>query len=200
VVSLMMAQRCDASIHAIELDEGSFVCTKVNFSKSPWSHRLSVSHGDATKPALLPTGFYDLVVCNPPYFSASMLSNNERKNLSRHQESLTPITLIDAFMDCSTEKGNLFIISTPEYVQEVISQGVLKGLWCKKTIDVYSKPGRAVIRQLLWMSKEKSALESTKFYIRKGDEENGDSNFDQAQTTNYSSAYRLALENYLLKI
>jgi|688.fasta_scaffold102337_2 tRNA1Val (adenine37-N6)-methyltransferase len=187
VVSLMLAQRCPASVFAIEIDEDSARVAANNFSKSRWKERLTLRQGDATQYQLESESKVDWVVCNPPYFSDSMLSEDERKNRGRHQQSLNPATLLESFIRLSHEKGKLFIISTPSYVQELMGLGMMKGLWCRNIIDLYSKPGKEAIRQLLWIQKENCMLSRESFFIR--DEKN-----------QYSIEYKNALKDFLLKV
>ena len=187
VVSLMMAQRCLASVLALEIDEESAKIAAHNFQQNPWKNRLELIKADATQYRPKQGEGADWVVCNPPYFSDSMLSEDERKNRGRHQQSLNPATLLESFIRLSHEKGKLFIISTPAYVQELMGLGMMKGLWSRNIIDLYSKPGKDPIRQLLWIQKENCMLSRESFFIR--DEKN-----------QYSVDYKNALKDFLLKV
>lgn len=187
VVSLMLAQRCHASVYAIEIDEDSARVASHNFLQSPWKERLELMQGDATECPMGIKANLDWVVCNPPYFSDSMLSEDERKNRGRHQQSLNPSTLLESFIRLSHEQGKLFIISTPVYVQEIMGLAMMRGLWCRKIIDLYSKPGKEAIRQLLWIQKENCLLERESFFIRN-------------EKNEYSNEYKNALKDFLLKV
>jgi tRNA1Val (adenine37-N6)-methyltransferase len=187
VIALMMAQRCEANITAVEIDEGSARVAKKNFKESKWNNRLQLIHSDATLVDYEKEKQFDWIICNPPYFSDSMLSVNERKNTGRHQDSLNPKSLMETFIKVSNEFGNLLIISTPNYIKELVAIGVMNGLWCQKIIDIYSKPGKEAIRQIGWLRQEQCAFLQETFFIR--DENN-----------QYSAEYKNALKDYLLNL
>jgi tRNA1Val (adenine37-N6)-methyltransferase len=88
LLSLMLAQRSDRiHVDAIEIDEDASLQAQTNAASSPWSNRVHVINGDATK--YLYSKQYDLVICNPPFFNDSLLSDSDSRNLARHTVSLS---------------------------------------------------------------------------------------------------------------
>ena len=93
LISIMLAQRSDAAITAIEPDLESFIQTAENVSRCKWNDRIKVEHTDLQK--FSPDqGKYDLIVTNPPYFSGSLKSPDLRKSATRHNDSLTTAELL----------------------------------------------------------------------------------------------------------
>ena len=66
ILSLMMAQKCNAKIDAVELDEKAHYQAKENFDNSPFAHQISCHHTDIQ--IFEPNKKYDIIICNPPYF------------------------------------------------------------------------------------------------------------------------------------
>ncbi len=88
LLSLMLAQRCPtAHISAIEIDEPAAAQAAINAQNSPWHQRIEVIHGNILEHT--PETPYDLIVCNPPFFTDSLKNNQHNKSLARHNVSLT---------------------------------------------------------------------------------------------------------------
>lgn len=86
VIALMLAQRCDAqTIDALELDDKAFEQAAVNFEESPWGDRLFCYHAHLYEFATEIDDEYDLIVCNPPFFSEEMSEDSRRLLRSRSQ-------------------------------------------------------------------------------------------------------------------
>lgn len=89
LLSLMMAQRNEnLQIESIEIDSDASAQCLDNFQNSPWSNRLRVECISFLEFIKKSTGSWDLIVCNPPYFQAGMLSDSESRNTARHAASL----------------------------------------------------------------------------------------------------------------
>lgn len=92
VIALICAQRSDATIEAIEIDEGSAEDARENFTKSPWADRLKIHLGDFLK--ITTSEKFDLIISNPPYFTHSLRASDPIRNAARHDDYLPS----DAFM------------------------------------------------------------------------------------------------------
>lgn len=95
LLSLMLAQRNKyAQIDAIEIDQEAAQQAKENIESAPWNSRINVIANDATEHVFEKK--YDLIICNPPFFINSLLSDKEERNTARHNlflslEALFPI-------------------------------------------------------------------------------------------------------------
>lgn len=88
VLALMMAQRSDATVTAVDIDPGSVAEAARNFAASPWPGRLTAMCADITATDTDP-GRFDLVVSNPPFFAGSLKPPDERRTLARHGSTLS---------------------------------------------------------------------------------------------------------------
>lgn len=89
VLALMVAQRSEAGIVAIEPDQPSAEEAAMNFSLSPWAGRLQVHQTDLQTFAARNAASFDFIITNPPYHANALRSPSERVNRTRHDSSLT---------------------------------------------------------------------------------------------------------------
>ena len=86
LLSLMIAQKNDSLIDAIEIDKEAAQQAKENISLSPWGNRLNLYHADALNFSF--TQFYDVIVSNPPFYENEIESTNKQKNVAHHGDGL----------------------------------------------------------------------------------------------------------------
>lgn len=122
IIALMMAQRfTEASVEAIDIDATTVAVAARNFAISPWPQRLkalciSLQQLAADSPATDSgdeTGF-DLIVCNPPYFSNSLRNNDPRKRMARHDDLLSLEALFEGAQRLLKASGCLSLIVPAE--------------------------------------------------------------------------------------
>ena len=121
LLSLMVAQRCGATIDAVELDEKAAQQARDNFQQSPWADRLNLIHSAVQQydaPEL-----YDTFICNPPFFEHSLTSPDAARSLARHTDSLTFKELASAIQTHLAEGGQAWILlstaSSEAFLKEV---------------------------------------------------------------------------------
>lgn len=145
VIAMMLAQLLpEASIDAIDIDQGAFSCADNNFKNCPFSDRLAVYHSDIKD---FETAVrYDLIVSNPPFFLNSLKNSNERKTLSRHGS----IQFYDAlFNKCDhllTDRGSFKVIWPIDVRDHILAQKQTANLHLTKEIYISSFPESAPFR------------------------------------------------------
>jgi tRNA1Val (adenine37-N6)-methyltransferase len=82
LLALMIAQKVNANIDAIEIDKDAFEQAKENIAASPWAERINIFHADA-KEFIFP-GKYDVIISNPPFYEKELKSDNIKKNIAHH--------------------------------------------------------------------------------------------------------------------
>jgi tRNA1Val (adenine37-N6)-methyltransferase len=88
LLSLMLAQRNgNLIIDAVELDKAAAEQAKENAAVSPWAERINILQGDVKEYSFAQR--YDMVICNPPFFYNSLLSENILRNTARHTVTLS---------------------------------------------------------------------------------------------------------------
>jgi tRNA1Val (adenine37-N6)-methyltransferase len=150
VLALMLAQRCDATIDAIDIDSGASEQAADNFKNSPWNERLAAYHTSLQDYAANTEKTYDLIISNPPYFHAhhslkSSPASIDRKR-ARQTSELTLGELAGTAGKLLTHEGSLYLILPPERMEEFIGYAVTSGLFCEEEIHIKSQPKSEVIR------------------------------------------------------
>jgi tRNA1Val (adenine37-N6)-methyltransferase len=112
LLSLMLAQRNkQVRIHALELDPDAAQQANDNVASSPWQDRITVAEADVrTFPFTRP---YDLIICNPPFFSNSLLGPADQRNKARHTLSLSFQELFEVIKNNLAEGGCASVMLPP---------------------------------------------------------------------------------------
>ena len=147
LISIMLAQRCNASITAIEPDYESFVQTCENVSRCDWHSRIKVVNSTIQnfKPD---DGKFDLIVTNPPYFNGSLKSPDPRKSTARHNDSLKTKELLEGVIKFLNENGCLQLVMPYVEGNVFIAEAYKYGLFCNSILKIKPLP-TAEIRRLI---------------------------------------------------
>ena len=134
LIALMIAQRSEAGITAIDIDGQSIEQTKENTGNSPWSERIKTVHASLQQFAANSDVLFDLIVCNPPYFNNSLKSPSESRTMARHTDTLSYTDLIT---NAGKASSNLRIKCISRKCQSDFLRFV-KQLFCYPTVTKHS--------------------------------------------------------------
>lgn len=149
VLSMMLAQVSQASIHAIDIDQVSVNEAQNNFSNSIWTDRLCVFHRSLEEHSLMCNQTYDLILSNPPFFTNSLKPICSKRLLAKHQRTLTNYSLPEGSVKLMHENSSLYLILPFENGQTFTSICAEKGLFPVKTLIVRPLPYKPPHRILL---------------------------------------------------
>jgi tRNA1Val (adenine37-N6)-methyltransferase len=172
LIALMIAQRCDGTITAVEPDKGSFEDLQYNIFHSPWRERIIPVNRTLQTFARESGagGAFDLIVSNPPFFSGDKLPEQSGKRDTRHTVMLTHETLI-TLVSLLLKRGGRFLLILPaRYEQEIIALAAVQRLFCNRVLRVIPRQGKAVNRVLLEFGREKRPLQADRLTIHDGDD------------------------------
>jgi tRNA1Val (adenine37-N6)-methyltransferase len=111
VIALMMAAKYpDAHVTAVEISEDYAAIARMNFAGSPWASRLALETSPVQDFARDATGKFDLIVCNPPFFSDSTKSGHPDRSLARHDDALPPPELANCVGCLTAPSGVAWIL------------------------------------------------------------------------------------------
>lgn len=156
VISLILAQRSNARIDAIDIDEDSVKQAGINVMNSPWNDRITIIHRSLQEFTSQTRRKYDLIISNPPFFSRSLKSDQCKRNLSRHNDSLSFRELIQCSSLLMTDKASLWLILPARESREFISTALTSGLFIHSMIRIIPKPGKVYHRVILQIKKTQS--------------------------------------------
>ncbi|SFZ89567.1 tRNA1Val (adenine37-N6)-methyltransferase [Flaviramulus basaltis] len=89
VLSLMLAQRSHAElIDAIEIDDAAYEQCVDNFEQSHWGDRLFCYHASLEEFVDEIDDKYDLIICNPPFYSEDYKTKNSARDMARFQDAM----------------------------------------------------------------------------------------------------------------
>ena len=139
LIALMVAQRNEeAHIEAIDIDEGAVLQARNNIEASPWRERIVVAHSDAN--SYTSSQRFDHIVSNPPFFTTTLLSPDERRAMARHCSTLTYDDIVTAAERMLMPGGRLsLILPTSEAAQ--FRRVAFERLWLSRETTVLTRKG-----------------------------------------------------------
>jgi len=149
LIALMLAQRSNSMVDAVEIDNLAFVEARFNFEQSPWSDRLRAFYSDFLTFTTLPSASYDLIVSNPPFFIDSLKTKNAALSVARHNDALSFDQLITGARKLLSDSGRLCVIIPFTSCTEFRETARLHGFFLSQQTNVIPKDGRPAKRVLL---------------------------------------------------
>ncbi|MFZ7115181.1 MAG: tRNA1(Val) (adenine(37)-N6)-methyltransferase [Bacteroidota bacterium] len=191
IISLMLAQKSEAEIDAIDIDENAYLQTKENFRISPWFFRLYPHHISLQEFAKDKAPSYDLIVTNPPYFHHASKPNVEARVNARHSEVLTFDELIDGTIRLLLPNGRLCVILPCKEGMEFLDKAQKRGLFCRNLLRVRTRSDKSEKRLLMQFSFQFGTMTDEEITIQ---EEDGTFTNDYIELT---KEYYINLKNSL---
>lgn len=139
VVALMLAQKTEAHIDAIDIDKNAFNQASENVSESKFSNQIFVIHSSLQDYSKIAGKKYNLIVTNPPYFEQSLKSSDEQRSFARHADVLPFEELIEGVIKLLEIKGKFCVILPTLEAEKFRALAQKKGLFLSKLLRVKSK-------------------------------------------------------------
>lgn len=151
LISLMLAQRCNAPIIGVEIELNAVSESIYNINNSKWCDRITVKHGDILDltPSLASIGV-DHIVSNPPFFTNGLIAPNHTRALARHCGSLNFNSLLAVSKLILPNYGLLSFISPTDCYDEIIESAVSNQLNVSRITSVFSYRKDSKPIRLLW--------------------------------------------------
>jgi tRNA1Val (adenine37-N6)-methyltransferase len=112
LLSLMLAQKSNANIDAVEIDEDASMQTKHNFTQSAWRDRLKIIRTDIHDfNSPYP---YDVIVSNPPFYENDLTGTDSKKNIAHHDAGLLLHDLIKIISNKLVAQNGIFFLLLPD--------------------------------------------------------------------------------------
>jgi tRNA1Val (adenine37-N6)-methyltransferase len=183
VIALMLAQRCSASVHAIDIHRPSVIEAEMNFKNSDWNNRLTLQN--IAFQQFRNDLRYDLIVSNPPFFRNCLKVSEPARNNARHDDTLPFEALIEAVMyNLSTEGIFALVLPAAEfYVFERLAAA--SDLFPERRLMVHTRKNKPALRILA--------------EFRTGQRQGSDSSIDiYDENGAFTSAYKQLTKDFYL--
>lgn len=169
LLALMLAQRSakDVCIDAVEMNEAAAKQAVDNFYGSPWNNRITLHHTSIQDYFKYTPKQYDLIVCNPPFFSASLKSGNTSKDMALHQSHLSVDELMQVVFFMLRSNGDAYLLISIYEEENFIKAALQVGLKTNRFQAMYDNKNK-LIRYVLHLRKDSIHLDTReeKFSIR----------------------------------
>ena len=151
LISLMLAQRApEALITGLEIDTTAANQATSNIQNSPFNDRIELINADIKSHNL--NSKYDLIVCNPPFFSTGTKSPSETRNTARHDDYLSYALLLSKSASLLNKSGKLSVVIPLESLNDFQVLAKQNDLYLKRRCDVFpnhSKPSKRVLLEYI---------------------------------------------------
>lgn len=158
LIALMLAQRLLKSnaysnfeIDAIDIDQLSIEQATENIKNSPFASRIKTHFKSLQEYS--PSEKYDAIVCNPPYFVASLKCPDTSRTQARHTDSLSFDELLQHSSRLIKEDGSLSVILPINEGNTLINLAPQYGFRLKEKVEVHPTPTSEPKRLLIHLIK-----------------------------------------------
>lgn len=170
LLALMLAQKTESPIDAIDIDKSSVDQASENFHISPWNQRLNAIHCSLQNFIVQPSGKYDLIVSNPPFFRDSYKTEDNSRTIARHtDQSLSYNDLIYGVASLLSESGIFYLILPFNEGQEFIRLANEKGIHACRQTRVLTRQGKPPKRVLMSFRFKSQEAKEDELIIQNGD-------------------------------
>ncbi len=158
LIALMMAQRFPAArVVGIDIDAEAVRQARENVVASPFRHvdiqEAGVqTFGRSSSP-------FEAIVCNPPYFEASLECPDAQRTLARHTASLSYRDLMASAWRLLADNGEFSVVIPFNCKSRVESEAVLAGFFKSRECAVKTTPRKQPRRYLMAFRKHSCGLE-----------------------------------------
>ena len=147
LLSLLIAQKNEVEIDAVEIDRNAFEQAEENVSSSPWGSRIQVFNAD-----ILQFGFfkkYDCIISNPPFYQNELASAREEKNMAHHSQQLTISAVLDLIKSHLSKEGTFFLLVPAKRRVEIENMFRQKNLHVQQIVFLRQSVNHSPFRLLI---------------------------------------------------
>jgi len=153
LLGMMLAQKHDTKIEAIEIESGCFEQLKENIENCKWSNNFNLHLGDIRE--YKPSNQFDLIISNPPFYENQLSSENKGVNLARHSNALNLFDLFEAVDNMLDPIGCFYILLPVFRQEECIQLAAALKLYPSRIACVKQSPAHTFFRTMMLFSRIK---------------------------------------------
>lgn len=185
LLAIMLAQKTDAQIDAIEIEPNAYSQATENVKNSPWQEKIKVIQSSFQDFFKISENKYDLIVSNPPFFSNSLKTPHETRNLARHNDLLPPEDLLRGVYRMMEPQGRFCVIMPYIDSSLFVVEAAMNNLYCTSKLYVKPSPKKKVTRVLMEFGRNRSKVQEAELII-------------QTEEGHYTEDYKTMTKDYYL--
>jgi tRNA1Val (adenine37-N6)-methyltransferase len=139
VIALMLAQKTQGHIIAIDIDKESTEQARLNVRESAFAEQVEVRHQAFQDLVKSTDQKFNLIVTNPPYFIDSLKSSDDTRSIARHTDTLSFDDLIGGVKKLLDEKGKFCLILPKKEAIIFREKAEAKGLYLSKLLRIRTR-------------------------------------------------------------
>ena len=165
LIALMLAQRSNAKITAIEIEEEASIQAKENIENSKFTSQIEVINTSLQAYKETTNNKFDLIVSNPPYFQNSYKAETDQRTTARHTTELTYNELISNSAKLLSNIGEICIIIPKDEEQNLIEIANNNNLFVIDILKIKPTPTKPPKRIILTFSKKEKPIKQSELII-----------------------------------
>lgn len=167
LLSLMLAQKIDVRVDAIELDIEACSQARDNIIASEWKERITLIQDDVRKFSFPQT--YGLIISNPPFYENDLRAETRSVNMARHDETLTLRDLLTVAARQLQPAGIFAVLVPYKRVDYLVELAAGLNLFPSKIVNVRPSDRHDYFRSMLMFTKNvTNQTDKSTMAIRKG--------------------------------
>lgn len=169
IIALMLAQKSQAQIHAIDIDQSAYLQAKENVELCKWKNQIQVFHASLQEFSAKTHHKYDLIVSNPPYFIDSSKASADARTAARHTDSLPFEELLEGVLKLLHPKGRFCVILPSKEAELFRDLAEAKKLHLDKILRVKTRADKTEKRLLMQFEFNPTSFSESSIIIEEGE-------------------------------
>lgn len=145
-IPLILSERTKAHITGVEIQKEAYEMAKKSVKLNGKENQIDLIHDDIRHYAEgIDHEIYDVITCNPPYFSyqdSSIVSKTNEKTIARHDKTLKLEDILKISRKLLKNNGILALVQRPEKLVDIIYLMRKNNIEPKRILFIYPKKGR----------------------------------------------------------
>lgn len=168
LLSLMLAQRSQAQIESVEIDEVSYNQAVENVEKSIFKGKIKLYHVDIQ--SFISENCYDLIISNPPFFQNHLKAEAQSRNNALHTDTLSFEDLLSSVIRLLSPTGT-FVVLLPAYESSVLELMANElGIFASKKLNIHHREGSKILRIITTFGFSKTETITEELIIKNSNE------------------------------
>jgi tRNA1Val (adenine37-N6)-methyltransferase len=151
LLSMMVAQKNESYIDAVEIDEQAWAQARANVAASIFSNQINVINCDIN---LFHTAGYDVIISNPPFYENELPAATASRNSARHSIYLRWEHLFRIISTKLTAEGCFFLLLPGKREREMEQFLAAEHLYAHNVVYVKQTTGHSPFRIMIKGSKQ----------------------------------------------